>query len=1571
MPETAGPIVKPTPKPQDIRRSKRGGSMKRRIIGTLVVVLLLLVMLPLSLYIPSVQDFVSRRVVEWLNVRSDDYTFSLESVRIDFPLRLRANGVDVVRRVQGDTLLHVGSLRTGLDDLPLHQPYFVMNRLQVRDVRVAMDSLTQSLGLVGRLKELEAEGIELDPANAQLRLADLVVSGPDLHLCLGPSQLDEDNEESSPWFVAVEHAVVREGHLCLDIGDESLTHACDSVPAPTRYFDYQHVDLTEVQATMTDARYDDNLIRVNLMELAARDECSGLELQHLATRFVMEEQLIALHGLDLRLAGDAQLRGDALLDMGMLDSLRTGQAEFHLQAVLDTANLIRLAAPYLPRLAGQRIESSTELRLDARLTPDTLDLRNLTLNLPGYTLLKAEAFAEAPFDAAQRSLTATVQADMNHSDVLLSALLSPDTQRAYLLPDSLQLSVETTQQGPILTARCDVRQYQQEVLAAEARFDQKTDSYHLSAAARRLAVSAFLPQLAVDDMTLHLQADGRHFTFPDKWTRLEASMQIDSLSYRLADGQHEQLHGIMAQASLLGGSYVAEVRSEHPTAQFHTRLEGLFLKDTLTAQGRLDVPLIDLAHLPGGLSQPDLGRLGFRSQLALAYNWGDVAEGGMRIDSLTYEDDDMTQCFDHILMTLESRPGMLYADVTGGDAALCLNTERGISEFPQMVSTLTTELNRQLDSLHLDFSAMQHALPQGQMDFHIGQDNPFYPAINHFGYQFRSIDMAAYNLFNLNLDACIVGLRNEDRTIDFDSIIAEIRPCQFRQKGASQADSQGYRLNAHALHIDPKARDTYDIHAHGLLMPDSVMMDVCYVDGNYVTLYDAAASLAIGNDTLMLRLERDPVLFAQPFTVNPDNYISLMQYRNAREHQRTHTSAKVMMKGPRGMALDIYTRKARNRDIGNQMLVRLQNLDLDFASKTVMWDGDVHGRLDLTAMADLYPDSLGGQLRAGIKTFRLGDYEVDTLSFDGRLTLAPDQRDMAGTLTIDSIVKLQLDAALADTVHLLVGINDLPLPLANLYMPSDIRLAGTTSGELILRGKSFDQAHIDAALCMNEAQVCITDLDGSLTLPPDTLRIRNNRMTIQNYKIGGVNRQPITLRGSVDMRQDLSNPTVDLRISGENVWLADNRRLRLPDQYISGRLPITTDIRVKGTPQDLNVSGRLQVLSGTDLKYYLKEDPLQATSRVDQLVEFVSFRQMDRELAHSALRPLVDGVSAAEGVSVELQLDIARDVKVDAFLPGEDNNHVAIVGGGPLVMQCAPNGSLAMSGVYDVTSGTVDYKLPILPMTKKFNILNSSLVSWNGTDPGSPSINIQASENVRTTVSTDEGSRLVQFLVTISITGTLDALDMAFTCSAPDDGSINSEIEAMTDEERSKTALMLLVAQTYMGGSNRGNVGMGTANAALNSVLNRQMDQMLGSALKNTDVDLGIDTYSTEAGAARTDYSIKVSQRLFNDRIRATIGGRVSSGGDPSMGNGARLGDMSLEWLIKKDGTHYLKLYRRYNYQSVLEGEVLETGVAYAQERTAYKFKHLLIPTSRSRQARIMQAIRERQQAEETEVFDP
>lgn len=1550
--------VQENPKPVE----KKTGSGKARIfIRVMLFVLLVVVALPFSLYIPAVQDFVCNSVVSWLNSTSDDLSYQVGKVRLEFPLKLTVKEVSVLKRKDGTPLVSVGSLRTGLDDIPWNQPYFVVNNLEVRDVVVGMDSLTESFGIAGAVEQLDIKRIEVDPMKSQLRVERVHLHEPDLSLYLGPSGPDDD-EESQNWFVSVQQIDVHDGRLKMDMSDACLSDA-QQHKKNSPYFDYQHFDLEDVLLSAHDIIYDSNLIRATIDDLKATEIYSGLELTQLSAGFEMEEHDIRVSEINAQLTNGAMLQGEVQTNLALLDSLHNGYLNASLQCKLDSTNLFRVATPFLPALPQYWESKMLNLAVQGRVTGDSLDLRKLDLSIDNHVDLKAEAFGLLPFDNDNRSVAATLKTELTHADYLLSTFVAAPSKRDYCLPDSLAIDLEASQRQMLFSARVDMRQFDQDVLGAEASYELTKEQYHVKANTTHFDISQFVPTIQANGLTARLSADGRHFRIPSKWTKLNADFQLDSLCLTKSNGLHDVLTHLNVQASLDRGNYVAHVVSDYPYLQLDTHLEGVYLKDTLAVDGYINVPHADLANLPAGFAQAGFGVVGFRSNLSGHYNWGDEAQAAIRIDSLKYDDGQAVQHFDSILMTLESEPGMLYADVTGGDATLSFNTEKTIRELPSILTAMSEEVNRHLKDLRFDFNAIQHALPQGQLDFHMAQKNPFYPALNYLGYDFRTIDMSAYNLFDLNLDAAIIGLRNEDRTIDFDSILAEIRPCKYLSKVDTVGELHGYRLSGHALHIDPKARDTYDIHASGLMMPDSISVDVKYVDGNYVTRYDAAASLAIGNDTTTLRLEKDPVIFAQPFKVNKDNFISLMQYRNAKEEQKTNSSAKVLMTGPGGMTLDIYTRKAKNREIGNQMLVRLQNLDLNNVSKAIKWDGSIGGKVNMTAMADLYPDSLGGQLRAGIKTFHLGEYKADTLAYDGRVQMAHSRRDMTGLLTIDDIIKMQLTAALADTVNFKADITELPLPLANLFLPTNINLAGTTSGQLLLRGKDFDTARMNAHLSMHDSYVNVSDLDAIVKLPSDTLRVQNNRLTFQNYQLYCANKNPLTLRGSVDMRKSLSDPLIDLRISGDNVRVIDSQRLRLKDQYIYGRLPISTDIRVKGKASKLDVNGKLQVLSGTNLNYYLQDDPLQTTSKVDQLVEFVSFRQMDRELAHADKMPLVD--VADEGLTMELKIDIDKDVKVNAYLPGTDNNHVTIVGGGPLLMQSAADGMITMSGVYDVTSGSVDYKLPILPMTKKFNILNSSMVSWNGNPPGAPTINLQASENVRTSVEDAQGSRLVNFVVTINITGTLDALDISFTCSAPDDGTINSEIESMTEEERSKAALMLLVAQTYLGPASSSGMGIGAANAALNSVLNRQMDQILGSSLKNTDVDLGIDTYSSETGGARTDYSIKVSQRFFNDRFRATIGGRVSSGGDPSMGNGARLGDMSLEWLIKKDGTHYLKLYRRYNYESVFEGEILESGIGYAQERSAYKFKHLLIPTSKSRQARIMSSIREMQRAEE------
>ncbi len=1535
---------------------KKPGRGRRVAAGVIAALLLLLVGLPLALYIPSVQDVVARAVVSYLNKSGGDLKYRVGQVRIGFPFKLKVKDVDVLKRKDGSTLVHVGELSTGLDDIPVSQPYFVLGKVHAEDVVLGMDSLTESFGMTGTLKSLDARRLELDLANNRIRLKEGMLDGPDVRLYLGPSPPDSIDEESSEWHVTVGKVAVRDGRVGLDMSDESLAKALASV-GTSPYLDYRHLLVTGIDLEAENIAYSPDVIHADVRHLRAREENSGLEVKQLAANFNMEDDDIALHEIDLGLGKADYLRGNAELHLGMLDSIRTGYVDADLVAQIDSANLCRLAAPYLPGLQKHWVDERATLVVRGRATPDSLDLHQLTLQMPRHIDVTANAVGTSVFDNQRRQAAATIKGSLSDADFLLSALVDEPHNRAYRLPSDLGLDLEGSQRGGRFTVRADFQHGGRDIVRADGQYDSGTEAYHIDAKTWGLNVSEFVPGVIADRMTATMLADGRRLDFPGRRTRIEAKVQIDTLHFVDNTGRRDSITGLSAEASMLDGNYVADIHSAHRQLKLDSHLEGIFLKDTISTKGYINLPDIDLADLPFGLARLDLGRIGLNSTVEGYYDWGDNAHLQLRIDSLCYADATRSDRFSDIVIGLESSPGMMDISLQGGDANVMMCTDRSISALPAIVDTLMVEVNRQLAGYVFDFNALVSKVPQLSVDLHMAQENPFYDAIvYHTGYEFRSIDIMALNAYRFSLDGSIVNLADPTGSVDFDTIAITVQP--------QRHDAYAYAV--HAMHIDPKASKTYDIHLDGKLMPDSITAGITYINGNYLTLYDAEASLAIADDSLTLHLEKDPILYEQPFTVNRDNFLSVMHYKNIAE-RKPNTQARIILDGPRGLNVRLYTRQNRRNEAGNQLLLMVRNLDLAYATRVMQWEGgDAGGTFGLTATVDLYPDSLGARLRSGIRSFHLGDYRADTLSFDGSYAMARGRRDGGGVLTVDSIVKLKLDARLADSVNVSARIDEFPLPLVNTFLPSNINLWGTTTGGATLLGRDFDNARVDAHLTMHEAGVVYDDLDAQLRFCEDTLRLTGNRLMFDDYRIFGANENPIRIRGMIDMSKQVSNPGINLNITGDRVRLIDNTKLRLSDQYITGRLPISPNIRVRGTLNRLDVGGTLRVLSGTNLNYYMSDDPLSENSRIDDIVEFVRFRQQDREMAMGSMRrrqPLQD--QGDEGMKVRLGIEIDRDVKVTAFLD-QENNKVDIIGGGSLNLQTDNQGEFIMNGTYDIIGGKVDYKLPILPMVKTFNINSSSLVSWTGNEPGDPEISIVASEEVRATVNTDNKTSLVNFIVTIAITGTLADLHITFDCSAANNSTINSGIASLDDDERSKVALILLISQTYTGPGSSSSAGLGMANAALSSMLNRQLESLIGN-MKGTTIDIGVDTYNTESGAARTDYSLKVTKTLFNERVRASIGGQVSSGGDVNQGNGAQLGDMSLEYLIRKDGSHYIKVYRRTNYESVLEGEVVEAGASYIQERSGFRFRQLLLPTSRKRRARIEEHLRQLRQQEEAE----
>ena len=739
-------------------------------------------------------------------------------------------------------------------------------------------------------------------------------------------------------------------------------------------------------------------------------------------------------------------------------------------------------------------------------------------------------------------------------------------------------------------------------------------------------------------------------------------------------------------------------------------------------------------------------------------------------------------------------------------------------------------------------------------------------------------------------------------------------------------------------------------------------------------MYDLAASLALDGDTVTFHLGDSPVIYAQPFSVNAGNYVRVSSFRNLAERSLA-TSARLEMHGPKNLDVLLLTTPRPERN-GNALLVALRNLDLAYLGQTLQWEKVVGGQADAIVTALAVPDTMSARFHARTRQMQLGEWKVDSVSLAGHVgqeridTSFHTQAD--ATLTIDAKPVLTAKAAKLDTLLAEVLIDGLPLPLANAFMPAGMPLSGSMSGHVTaLSADESSPVRLNATLALDNASLYYRDADATIRFPGDTLRLVGNRLLLRDYNLTADNKQPLTLSGFVDMTRDVGNPSMSLRLSGKGVRLFRNTKRRSALQTIGGTLPVDADIRVAGVLSALRVTGSVSALSGTDLIYWMDDDPLSTSGRVENLAEFVRFEQLDRKPA-TVLYPIM--ASDASSVDVSLRLNVARNAQVRVNLPTGDDDHATIIGGGDLKFGSSSNGQLTLNGTYDANGGDVDFQLPMLPIAKSFALDAPSSIVFSGA-VDQPELNLTASEKVRCTISdVASGTRAVTFVVYVYIRGTLDDLDISFSCSAPEDATMQSQIAALTDEERTRQAINLLVTQTYTGPGVSSNAGVATANAAINSLLQKEVESLLSQKLKHTDISVGIDTYGTTgAEGTRTDYNVKISQRLFDDRMRVSVGGRMSSGDDDGLGqrDNAVINDVSLEWLLKDDASQYLRLFRKTNYESVLEGEVVEMGAGYVVERKSFRLRDLLIPGSEKRRRQLFERIRALENATVDDATNP
>lgn len=503
----------------------------------------------------------------------------------------------------------------------------------------------------------------------------------------------------------------------------------------------------------------------------------------------------------------------------------------------------------------------------------------------------------------------------------------------------------------------------------------------------------------------------------------------------------------------------------------------------------------------------------------------------------------------------------------------------------------------------------------------------------------------------------------------------------------------------------------------------------------------------------------------------------------------------------------------------------------------------------------------------------------------------------------------------------------MPLDVSNPFISdAGLKLSGHLDGNMKVTG-SMSKPSFDGYVKFDSANVKVNMLGTEYALGQDRIAVDSGLVIFNKFPIKGANENPLVINGTVNMH-DLTNPAVDLSFNAKNMQLVGTNRAR-GGAEVFGKAFVDFNATARGDMSMMKVNANVNVLRNTNVTYILTDATQTLSSRSQSnIVKFVNFADTIQVEQADSIKP----IGMLLGINADLQIQPGATIQV--YLSSDGKNRVSIQPQGNLDYTMDLMGAQHLTGRLSINSGFARYTPPLMS-EKLFNFQEGSYVSFNG-DMMNPILNIKAVDNVKANVTqSGQSSRLIYFDVELAVTGTLDEMNVKFDLSTDDDITVQNELSSMSPEQRASAAMNLLITNMYTGPGTTATSSLG--GNALYSFLESQLNSWAANNIKGVDLSFGVNQYdSTVDGSTTqtTSYSYRVSKSLFDDRFKIVVGGNYTTDANNDENFSQNLiNDIAFEYVLNKSGSMTLKIFRHTGYESILEGEVTQTGVGLTYKK--------------------------------------
>lgn len=1415
-------------------------------------------------------------------------------------------------------------------------PFFKINNLGINNVRIDYNSIPDGIVADILLGEFNLELPKADLMNNEVDVEMLSLKNSDIYLQLQKEVLTtKDSSETTSQLTDFlwPKFLIRANEI--NLANNSIQYQVKGSLSQGGQFDPNHILLSKFTLKARDLNYQPKKANIRLDQFSFKEK-SGFLLEQLAMDASLDDTSASLIGLEMRTAASSIIGGLKLEYSSinqLIDLPKNTKVELELN---DMKFGLQDALFFQPKLAENEYFNIAQQHpfsgnLNVTGTLEDLNIPNLNLKWNNTSLtgegqiLRVTETESLSFDVS------TFKATTNKGDL---QLFVPEENLNISLPETIL--VEAHAEGNLENISGEVLLKFPEGTAQITGNYSNTKNINFDGNLKvdKLQLGKLLKMDQLGTMSFTANASGSGNTL----NTLNAAIESDFTQLKLNNYDFSNLE---FKGQILNGKGNINLNFKDKNLNFTSNTEVALDTENSIVNLNLNVIGADLQAL--GVTTENI-KAGFDIEADFKGDFKDYAfdasiKNGIAVfDGQQYQMDniDITSKIDSLKTEVSINSSFLIGNLLSNATPKSINTS--LTQYFKNYFQDTPNVGSTSDTLKLkmDLKLTPNSILTKVFFRDIEQLDPI-SALANFNAVTKTLESELYMPYlrykGITLDSLSFSIKGDSTHLNFKAGLAN--------------------LLADPVHIGRTSLE-------GKLENKKLLLDFLSYSGNEKVVY-IASELTQANDTTLIHINPSALLFnKEKWTIPEDNRIALaknfLEFKNLqleRNSQLLTLGSSFSKTEGNHLALTFDQFKL-------QTFLSILNAEQPMVSGVLNGDftiENLYGATGIVADFDLNELKILehplGNLSLNANSITNGNYDFD-LSLKGGGT----DLDLQGDYTASETgAQLNLD----------LNLNRLDLDFIEEFSNGALKDShGSISGNIDVSGTTMSPVY-SGSVNFNNTDFNVATLNSVFKISDQTLKIDNKGLYLNNFQISDANGNKFVMIGSIGT-EELMNPEFDLKLHAEqfqtlNSTLEDN-------ELFYGKASFDLDLNVQGNLNLPQIQGKIRVRKVTDITFVVPETQLDVQER-EGIVLFLNRENPDAILTRNDNE---ETPALFSGMDAKLILEIADDSDFHIIIDERSGDNLEVSGNASLNLNIEPNGRMNLTGRYELSSGHYETSLYNL-VKRRFEINPGSTITWQG-DPTDAKLDVTAVYKVETSAAplmssvtsgedisvTNKYRQVLPFMVYLNVDGELMQPKLSFGLNMPEneqgslDGEVYGRVQQLNQQEAelNKQVFSLLALNRFYPSSGSDGSSGGTAAIARNNVnkvlsgqLNAFSDKIFGSSGFEVDFDLDSFTdYQGDSPQERTQLDINAKKKLFEDRLVVTAGSAVDVEGSaqPGQEETTIIGNVSLEYLITKDGTYRLRGFRKNEYANIIDGQLIVTGIAFIFNREFNKFSQLFNP---------------------------